>query len=349
MSSSRDAKAEPLLREERKEERRVSCSSVGGAPSAAASRPASFWYQLKVMLAKKHYVIRKRSLGQNVQQFGLPLVAMLLCFLLYVAFPRPGGKRSSSGFLELLFTPIALIMLMQALVVTVVAEKASRILESMKIMSLRESVYWSAHAVESAVAGVCVAFLVASLSAATGLYRMGSWEDVFGLVFAFAIGVAGLGFFVSSIFGSPQTAGQVALGVQGASIVIYLVVLKVDVKIPQDATATELRLWSLIPHIALELGVNSFRGPPNEGKHARPNRLKRFSEGCKDPSSHGFQYSIGCNATENSFDDDVLVHDLEAATGWEQASYNKFYRYTQYHGIPLTTVIGMLFLDALVY
>jgi len=351
-----DPKAEPLLPagEEKKEEavpmRRLSRASSTTLTSTEEAKPATFWYQLKVMLVKKHYVIRKRSMGQNFQLFGLPLVALLLCFLLYVAFPRPGGKRTSSGFLELLFTPIALVMLMQALVVTVVAEKASRMLESMKIMSLRESVYWTAHTVEAAVAGALVAFLVACLSSATGLYRMGPWEDVFGLIFAFACGVSGLAFAVSSVFGTPQTAGQVALAIQGASIIVYLVVLKPDVKIPQDATASELRLWSLLPHVALELGVNSFRGPPNEGKHARPNKFKRFVEGCH---TSNVQYSIGCNTTD-SFDDDyhlqVLYNETyENGTAWDSATYRKYYVYTQYHGIPLSTIIGMLFIDAAVF
>ena len=357
----KDDKAVPLLDEESKVEyRRLSRQSSVTLTSTMDAKPASFWYQFRVMLVKKHWIIRKRSMGQNFQLFGLPLISLLLCFLLYEVFPRPGGKRDSSGFLELLFTPIALVMLMQGLVVTVVAEKADRMLESMKIMSLRESVYWCAHTAEAAMAGVLVAFLCASLAAATGLYRQGPWEDIFGLIFAFACGVSGLGFAIAAMFGSPQTAGQVALGIQGASIIVYLVVLKPDVKIPDDATASELRLWSLLPHIALELGVNSFRGPPNEHKHARPRFPKRFEEGCH-PYTEGYQYSIGCgNYTGipegTSFDDEFHIEQLrdETApfhngTGWDQATYRKYYVNTQYHGIPLTTVIGMLFIDAVVY
>eukprot|EP00633_Aureoumbra_lagunensis_P008670 CAMPEP_0197307030 /NCGR_PEP_ID=MMETSP0891-20130614/4467_1 /TAXON_ID=44058 ORGANISM="Aureoumbra lagunensis, Strain CCMP1510" /NCGR_SAMPLE_ID=MMETSP0891 /ASSEMBLY_ACC=CAM_ASM_000534 /LENGTH=1306 /DNA_ID=CAMNT_0042790003 /DNA_START=140 /DNA_END=4057 /DNA_ORIENTATION=- len=213
-------------------------------------------------------------------------------------------------------------------------------------MSLRESVYWTAHAIEALAAGLLVAFVVASLSSATTLFNHGAWGSIFALIFAFSAGVAGLAFAIASVFGSPQTAGQVALGVQIASIVLYLVVLKPDVQIPDDATAFELRLWSLLPHAALELGVNSFRGPPTESKHNAPNRNKRLEEGCHN-GTKGYQYSIGCPGLPNNNDDEIGA--LYNATGWTEATYRKYRAYSQYHGIPLSAIVGILFLDAVAY
>lgn len=241
-------------------------------------------------------------------------------------------------------------MLMQSLVVQVVAEKSSRLLESMKIMSLREGVYWAAHALESLCVGVAVALVVASFSVATTLFNHGDWGSIFGLILAFAVAIFSLGFAVTAVIESPQTAGQVALGCQIACLVVFLSVLKPDITTKEEPKAAQA-VWSLLPHVALELGVNSFRGPPTEDKHPRPAWPKRLREGCH--STHAV-YTIGCDENQSipevtNYDDDIVVGALFNETGWTSATYRRFYVYTQYHGIQLPTIIGMLFLDAVLY
>lgn len=241
-------------------------------------------------------------------------------------------------------------MLMQSLVVQVVAEKSARLLESMKIMSLREGVYWAAHALESLCVGVAVALVVATFSVATTLFNHGDWGSIFGLILAFAVAIFSLGFAITAVIESPQTAGQVALACQIACLVVFLSVLKPDVTTEKEPKAAQV-VWSLLPHVALELGVNSFRGPPTEDKHPRPAGPKRLRAGCH--STHAL-YTVGCDGNQSiagvvNYDDDAVVSAIFNETGSRNATYRRFYVYTQYHGIQLPTIIGILFVDAMIY
>ena len=112
--------------------------------------------QLKVMLGKQ-WLVRKRSMGQNLQLFLLPATGFLLTFFFYLSFaPYAHPSRRSTGYLELIFVPAALIMLTNLAAVNLVAEKAARLVETMKIMSLKEEVYYGAYAVENVVTGCCL-------------------------------------------------------------------------------------------------------------------------------------------------------------------------------------------------
>jgi peptidoglycan/LPS O-acetylase OafA/YrhL len=102
-------------------------------------------------------------------------------------------------------------MVMQTLVVNLAAEKSARLVEAMKIMSLRESVYWSAHFAEACATAVLIAALVATFSVSTTLFNHGGWLAIFGLVFAFCLAASALAFSLAAVVDSPQTAGQVSL------------------------------------------------------------------------------------------------------------------------------------------
>lgn len=184
---------------------------AGHVAPADATAATGALRQLSVVLWKKHWLIRKRSHAANVQLFALPLLGMVLLYLVVLAFV-PGHK--SNGSLELLFTPLALVMIMQNLVVVVVGEKSGRLLESMKIMSLREAVYWAGHAAEALATAAVVAVFVASVAAAAGLFNGGSWPSIFALVLTFAAAASALGFCVAAVSDAPATGGQVALALQ---------------------------------------------------------------------------------------------------------------------------------------
>ncbi|KAK7242436.1 hypothetical protein SO694_00159010 [Aureococcus anophagefferens] len=77
--------------------------------------------QLKVVCGKR-WVVRKRSMGQNLQLFLLPATGFLLAFFFYLSFALP--DRRSTGYLELVFCPCAVIMLLNLSTVDLVAEKS---------------------------------------------------------------------------------------------------------------------------------------------------------------------------------------------------------------------------------
>ena len=315
--------------------------------------------QLKVMLGKQ-WLVRKRSMGQNLQLFLLPATGFLLTFFFYLSFaPYAHPSRRSTGYLELIFVPAALIMLTNLAAVNLVAEKAARLVETMKIMSLKEEVYYGAYAVENVVTGCCLSFALAVLAAATALFNGGAFFSIFAFLWCFCVACASLSCLVASVFDAAQTAGQFALALQAASVALFFVFVGPDVK-TYNVSSTAQRLWCLLPHAALEFGVNSFRGSPTEDPRARPYRRQggtysRFAPGC-DRHTH-VAFSIGCPELESDFgianfdDDSKLATDFPelAAAGWDALTYKKFYKQTQYDGIPLTQVCAMLLVDAVLF
>jgi hypothetical protein len=107
--------------------------------TAAPSNGPSRARQLRVMLGWQ-WLVRKRSIGQNVQLFVAPIIAFILTWLIYFVFVPGSNKGESTGMLELIFVPLGLIFFLVSGTVTLVAEKAARLVETMKIMSLKESI-----------------------------------------------------------------------------------------------------------------------------------------------------------------------------------------------------------------
>ncbi|KAJ8599123.1 hypothetical protein CTAYLR_006346 [Chrysophaeum taylorii] len=217
--------------------------------------------QLRVLLWK-HWITRKRSISQNVQLFVLPIISLSLCFLFYLSFNTP--DRDSTGWLELIFVPLAMVQLTNVEVVTLVSEKYARLLETMRIMSLRVETYYAAHAVEASVLGIIIALVSATVAYVEGLFNRGAWGSIFVLLWVFTMAVTAFAFALAACFDTPQTAGQVALAAQVAQVVIFFAIIGDD---PDAATSSENweeRGLSVFPLVGLELGVNSFRGPPTQ-------------------------------------------------------------------------------------
>ncbi|KAK7235214.1 ABC transporter [Aureococcus anophagefferens] len=301
--------------------------------------------QLKVVCGKR-WVVRKRSMGQNLQLFLLPATGFLLAFFFYLSFALP--DRRSTGYLELVFCPCAVIMLLNLSTVDLVAEKSARLLETMKIMSLKTEVYFGAYAAEGAATGFALSLGLAVLAAATRLFNGGAFASVFGLLWCFCLATSALACLIASVFDTAQTAGQLALGVQAASIAFFFVFVGPDVK-RYDVAPSAQRAWCLLPHVAFELGVNSFRGPPTTGEHPRPAPEKRLAGGCG--RHEHVLWSVGCPELEADYgipnNDDFNVSSV--FPDWDSLTYKRFHKYTQYDGIPLGEICGMLLLDALLF
>lgn len=216
------------------------------------------------MLLWKHWVTRKRSFEQNVQLFILPIMSLTICCLFYFAFNVP--DRNSTGWLELIFVPLAVFQLMNIEVINLVTEKATRLLELMRIMSLRVEAYYAAHAVESALLGLVSAIVLASVATGEGLFNGGAWVYIFGLLWAFNVAATAFAFAIAACCDSPQTAGQVALAAQAAQAIIFFTAIGDDPNASTNSEKYEERAYCLLPVIGLELGTNSFRGPPTQSR-----------------------------------------------------------------------------------
>lgn len=219
--------------------------------------------QLGVLLWK-HWTTRKRSLEQNVQLFVLPITSLTLCCLFYFTFNPP--DRNSTGWLELIFVPLAVFQLMNIEVINLVNEKATRLLELMRIMSLRVESYYVAHAIESVLLGLVSAIVLASVATGEGLFNGGAWVYIFGLLWGFNVAATAFAFALAACCDSPQTAGQVALAAQGAQVIIFFTVIGDDPNASTNSEKYEERTYCLLPVIGLELGTNSFRGPPTQSR-----------------------------------------------------------------------------------
>ena len=98
---------------------------------------ASIMQQLR-LLAWKTTLEKRRSWGAIV---GQTLIPLSMCFLLIVIYEAIAGG-SYNGIIDQLFMPVGLVIVIPIITTTVVSEKSTRLLESMKMMGLSETAYF---------------------------------------------------------------------------------------------------------------------------------------------------------------------------------------------------------------
>lgn len=92
-------------------------------------------------------------------------------------------------------------------------EKATRLQESMRMMGLSDTAYWISYFISD---GIILGFIVSMfccILSTYGLFNQGNFGEIFALLFLFCIAASPFGFFLCSFFDTPQTAGQVTLGI----------------------------------------------------------------------------------------------------------------------------------------
>ena len=190
------------------------------AEAPPASTAPTRGRQLRVMLDKL-WLVRKRSVGQNIQLYVIPIMSLIVMYLFYGAFQAGNNKWKSSGILELVFLPVALLFLLISGAVTLVAEKAARLVETMKIMSLKMDVYYLSYFIEGVFSGLLLALILASISVAMGLFNDGSWQLIFGLILIYSVLTVCLSFWIASFMDIPQGASMFALAFVTVCIIIF--------------------------------------------------------------------------------------------------------------------------------
>ena len=190
----------------------------------------------------------------------ITVIPLAMVFLLITIYELLLGS-SYNGALEHMFMPFALIVTIPALTTTVVAEKSTRLLESMKMMGLDETAYWM-HIVlmEGFIYGTILGFLVACGSKVpqlwdsdNGLFGNAGFGYIWLCTTGYMISSVPFSFFMSVFFDKPKTAGQISFLLVLASIVFGFAYNMTE----QGKVAT--LLVACLPPYAYELMVDRLR------------------------------------------------------------------------------------------
>lgn len=248
------------------------------------------------LLVWKVYWTKRRDTSSLVKQVLGPALVMVVVWLLYVAggltfVPslrwnpknpnfkwKKGGLRDyrkgqvlSHGTLELYLGFIGFIPFVQVVIVSIVEEHGSRLVEYMKMAGLRPQAYWLAQFVSEGVfIGGLSAFMVALVSF-PGLFSFAGHHDVpffalLGLHWTYLLALVSVGFAAAALVPNALVASLFALVSQVAGVVCYFVGAWRE-KANGAMTATSVwnksptvqRWYALYPQFAYMLLVEGFQ------------------------------------------------------------------------------------------
>jgi hypothetical protein len=215
------------------------------------------------LLSWKRVLENSRSTASSTLYFCLPLVSLIVVKILYGMFTGFVTFKSS-GMIEVFATPLMFIVAFQMTTVSLVNEKATKLLESMRIMSLRNLPYWGSYLfIDALLQGLLLAVLMTLLSAALGLYWVGgqgkngngdgNYGELFVFLYLSIIALTTMSFALSACFDSPQASSMMAFFILVGCTVLFFVL---TFTLPQlfDSVA-EQTAWCLVPPIALQIGL----------------------------------------------------------------------------------------------
>lgn len=205
---------------------------------------------------------KSRSQTLLATYFGLPLLGLFTCWLLYAIF----STKHSSGELEQYVTGLSLVFVTQSVSANVVAEKSLKLRESLRQMGVRDVAYWFSLViiVETLVMGTCLALLEATGAVSFRLFHSvgrgysqtwtsqdsaDAWTEIFGLMWAYCAASVGLAVFVSVFCASPSTASLATFGTHIFATILFLV-LKMSAA---SAIESARSVFMLCPPLALTL------------------------------------------------------------------------------------------------
>lgn len=186
------------------------------------------------LLCWKTMLEKTRSWYKIASDVAMPIS---VCFLSIVLYETMLGK-SYNGFIEPYIAPLGLMLIIPTITTTVVSEKSTRLVESMKMMGLSEITYWTNMILlDGVIYGFLCGMVVATLSKIPHAYA-GSYEREDGTTFGSkalfddanfgvvlmsvwvtCVASVPFGFFLSVWFDKPKTAGQMSFIVTLAAIV----------------------------------------------------------------------------------------------------------------------------------
>jgi hypothetical protein len=165
------------------------------------------FFQIKLLIWKRWCEMTKSK--WDVAKVLLP--AILFFILMILLYSVVGVFHG--GAVEPFLVPLAFWTFLQRIVVQVMYEKSSRLQESMRMMGLSDSAYWTSYFIsDGLLLGVLLSFIGAILSAGGGLFNEANFGDIWGFLLVFCMSAVPFGFFLCSFFDTPQTSGQATLG-----------------------------------------------------------------------------------------------------------------------------------------
>ena len=174
--------------------------------TVACGQLSTLFFQIKLLVWKR-FLESTKSKWDLVKVILPAVLFFALMLLLYSVF-----DFIAAGGLEEFIVPLAFWIYIQRIVVQIMFEKSSRLQESMRMMGLSDSAYWTSYFVsEGVVVGFILSFVLAIISAG-GLFNDGNFGVVLGYLFVFCLSVVPFSFFICSFFDTPQTSGQATLG-----------------------------------------------------------------------------------------------------------------------------------------
>jgi hypothetical protein len=166
-----------------------------------------FVFQVKLLLWKRYCESTKSKLDLFKVVFPALLFFVLLILIYEVfTFFSPDG-------IEAFFVPFAFWIFIQRIVVQIMYEKSSRLQESMRMMGLSDSAYWTSYFIsDGVILGFILSFLCTILTVG-GLFNGANFGVILGLLYCFCLSAVPFAFFLCSFFDTPQTSGQATLGI----------------------------------------------------------------------------------------------------------------------------------------
>ena len=188
------------------------------------------------------------------------VIPLAMVFMLIVIYELLLGKNYN-GMLEFMFMPFGLIVTIPAITTTIVAEKSSRLLESMKMMGLSETAYWmNILVVEGLFYGTILGFFVACASKVpnmwdsdSGLFGNAGFGYIWICTSGYMVSSVPFAFFISVFFDRPKTAGQISF-----LLVLSSIVFGFAYNMTEQGKGATLLVASLPPY-AFELMVDRLR------------------------------------------------------------------------------------------
>mmetsp|Transcript_9977 Transcript_9977/g.15165 ORF Transcript_9977/g.15165 Transcript_9977/m.15165 type:complete len:1342 (-) Transcript_9977:10-4035(-) len=252
--------------------------------------PAGFWTQLRLVLWQI-FSEKKRDYSGIAKQALFPSSVFIAFWMLYIIMgvtglgnrwnkSNPNFKRKdgdtrdyqrgqilSSGILESFAAQLAFISIMQHVIVGLVVTHHAKLLESIRMAGLRDSVYWIAHFIADGIVMGCVAAFFIAIIASPGLFRFAGFADSpFGIIFAlhwvYIVALIALSFSATVLLPSATIASLFSVILQIFVIVAFFLLAPDNENklgaLPRVSPRVQ-RAWCILPQFAYSLAVFGFQ------------------------------------------------------------------------------------------
>jgi hypothetical protein len=208
-------------------------------------------FQIKLLLWKRY--LESTKVKWDLVKVITPAVSIFI--LLLLIYNVITDTFAPDG-LEPFFVPFCFWVFMQRLLVHIMYEKSFRLQESMRMMGLSDFAYWVSYFISDGIILGFVLSLLCAILSTGGLFNGASIGLIFPFLYLFCLSAVPFCFFLSTFFDTPQTSGQVLVGILLGFYILYVVVFVVGTN--SISLGTSQLICCLIPPLALQIGCGAF-------------------------------------------------------------------------------------------